>query len=72
MNLPKAILAKDRAYSEDDIYLLKHRQKCGSFESAISMSCGRLTMEANGRKCMEIEISDEIFLDELANVKLCK
>ena len=26
-----------------------HRQKCGSFESAISMSCGRLTMEANGK-----------------------
>ena len=27
----------------------KHRQKCGSFESAITMSCGRLTMEANGK-----------------------
>ena len=26
-----------------------HRQKCGSFESAITMSCGRLTMEANGK-----------------------
>ena len=29
--------------------LTNHRQKCGSFESAITTSCGRLTMEANGK-----------------------
>ena len=35
--------------ADDRQTILHHRQKCGSFESAITMSCGRLTMEANGK-----------------------
>ena len=42
-----AILEEDCA--ELRLKIREHRQKCGSFESAITMSCGRLTMEANGK-----------------------